>query len=144
MFNDIWAMAHPLHRQLVIDGNQLPQAPKWTANFTAGYDPRSLSAAMSRAPLLVETFGRPAPGAEHRTEDVLEARGGATAVAVVATDDRFAAGVNMDGRLFGQVPRLDRPFVRQELRPDRLGLVRGGGGRLVHDRAPGRVGGCAF
>ncbi len=23
MFNDIWAMAHPLHRQLVIDGNQL-------------------------------------------------------------------------------------------------------------------------
>jgi predicted dienelactone hydrolase len=37
--------------------------------------------------------------------------GGATAVAVVATDDRFAAGVNMDGRLFGQVPRLDRPFL---------------------------------
>lgn len=24
MFNDIWAMAHPLHKQLVIDGNQLP------------------------------------------------------------------------------------------------------------------------
>ncbi len=23
MFNDIWAMAHPLHKQLVIDGNQL-------------------------------------------------------------------------------------------------------------------------
>jgi hypothetical protein len=23
MFNDIWAMAHPLHRQLKIDGNQL-------------------------------------------------------------------------------------------------------------------------
>ena len=23
MFNDIWAMAHPLHRQLVIEGNQL-------------------------------------------------------------------------------------------------------------------------
>jgi hypothetical protein len=24
MFNDIWAMAHPLHRQLRIDGNTLP------------------------------------------------------------------------------------------------------------------------
>jgi hypothetical protein len=24
MFNDIWAMAHPLHRQLTIVGNQLP------------------------------------------------------------------------------------------------------------------------
>jgi hypothetical protein len=24
MFNDIWAMAHPLHRQLVIEGNTLP------------------------------------------------------------------------------------------------------------------------
>lgn len=24
MFNDIWAMAHPLHKQLVIDGDQLP------------------------------------------------------------------------------------------------------------------------
>jgi hypothetical protein len=24
MFNDIWAMAHPLHKQLVIDGNALP------------------------------------------------------------------------------------------------------------------------
>ena len=24
MFNDIWAMAHPLHRNLTIDGNQLP------------------------------------------------------------------------------------------------------------------------
>lgn len=24
MFNDIWAMAHPLHKQLSIDGNQLP------------------------------------------------------------------------------------------------------------------------
>lgn len=24
MFNDIWAMAHPLHKQLVIEGNQLP------------------------------------------------------------------------------------------------------------------------
>ena len=23
MFNDIWAMAHPLHKQLVIEGNQL-------------------------------------------------------------------------------------------------------------------------
>ena len=24
MFNDIWAMAHPLHRQLTIEGNTLP------------------------------------------------------------------------------------------------------------------------
>jgi hypothetical protein len=24
MFNDIWAMAHPLHRQLVIEGNTMP------------------------------------------------------------------------------------------------------------------------
>jgi len=24
MFNDIWAMAHPLHRQLIVVGNQLP------------------------------------------------------------------------------------------------------------------------
>jgi hypothetical protein len=24
MFNDVWAMAHPLHRQLVIEGNTLP------------------------------------------------------------------------------------------------------------------------
>jgi hypothetical protein len=24
MFNDIWAMAHPLHKQLTIDGNTLP------------------------------------------------------------------------------------------------------------------------
>lgn len=24
MFNDIWAMAHPLHRHLTIQGNQLP------------------------------------------------------------------------------------------------------------------------
>jgi len=32
------------------------------SNFTAGYDPHSLSAAMSRAPLLVETFGLPAAG----------------------------------------------------------------------------------
>ena len=24
MFNDIWAMAHPLHKQLIITGNQLP------------------------------------------------------------------------------------------------------------------------
>lgn len=24
MFNDIWAMAHPLHKQLVIEGNTLP------------------------------------------------------------------------------------------------------------------------
>jgi hypothetical protein len=32
----------------------------YNSNFTAGYDPRSLGAAMSRAPLLVETFGSPA------------------------------------------------------------------------------------
>ncbi len=24
MFNDIWAMAHPMHKQLVIEGNTLP------------------------------------------------------------------------------------------------------------------------
>jgi hypothetical protein len=24
MFNDIWAMAHPLHKQLIIEGNSLP------------------------------------------------------------------------------------------------------------------------
>ena len=24
MFNDIWAMAHPLHKQLIIEGNTLP------------------------------------------------------------------------------------------------------------------------
>jgi len=34
----------------------------YSSDFTAGYDPRSLSAAMSRAPLLVETYGSPAPG----------------------------------------------------------------------------------
>lgn len=34
----------------------------YNTNFTAGYDPFSLGAAMSRAPLLVETFGSPAPG----------------------------------------------------------------------------------
>jgi hypothetical protein len=33
------------------------------SNFTAGYDPQSLGAAMSRAPLLVEAFGGPAPEA---------------------------------------------------------------------------------
>jgi hypothetical protein len=32
----------------------------YNSNFTAGYDPRSLGAAMSRAPLLVETYGSPA------------------------------------------------------------------------------------
>lgn len=31
------------------------------SNFTAGYVPQSLYAAMSQAPLLVETFGQPAP-----------------------------------------------------------------------------------
>lgn len=34
----------------------------YSSNFTAGYDPHSLGAAMSRAPLLVETYGTPAPG----------------------------------------------------------------------------------
>jgi hypothetical protein len=24
MFNDLWAMAHPLHKQLLIEGNQMP------------------------------------------------------------------------------------------------------------------------
>ncbi len=33
------------------------------SNFTAGYDPQSLGAAMSRAPLLVEAYGGPAPTA---------------------------------------------------------------------------------
>src|SRR3546814_3212097 len=31
----------------------------YNSSFTVGYDPRSLSAAMSRAPLLVETVGTP-------------------------------------------------------------------------------------
>lgn len=34
----------------------------YSSDFTAGYAPRSLSAAMARAPLLVETYGSPAPG----------------------------------------------------------------------------------
>jgi len=34
----------------------------YSSDFTAGYSPRSLGAAMSRAPLLVETYGSPAPG----------------------------------------------------------------------------------
>ena len=37
--------------------------------------------------------------------------GGATAVKVLATDDRFRAGVDLDGRLFGTVPALHRPFL---------------------------------
>ena len=32
------------------------------SDFTAGYDPGSMGAAMSRAPLLVETYGAPAAG----------------------------------------------------------------------------------
>ncbi|MGD1880384.1 MAG: hypothetical protein ACFB13_23130 [Kiloniellaceae bacterium] len=43
----------------------------YSSDFTAGYDPRSLSAAMSRAPLLVETYGSPAPG--QASEDVARA-----------------------------------------------------------------------
>jgi hypothetical protein len=34
----------------------------YNSNFTAGYDPYSLYATMSRAPMLVETFGTPADG----------------------------------------------------------------------------------
>jgi hypothetical protein len=37
--------------------------------------------------------------------------GGATAVRVLATDDRFQAGVDLDGRLFGTVPALHQPFL---------------------------------
>jgi hypothetical protein len=37
--------------------------------------------------------------------------GGATAVKVLATDDRFQAGVDLDGRLFGTVPALHQPFL---------------------------------
>ena len=43
----------------------------YSSDFTAGYDPRSLGAAMSRAPLLVETYGSPAPG--QAAEDVARA-----------------------------------------------------------------------
>lgn len=39
----------------------------YNTNFTAGYDPRSLGAAMSRAPLLVETFGTPAAAPEQES-----------------------------------------------------------------------------
>src|SRR3546814_16724909 len=34
----------------------------YNSSFTVGYDPRSLSAATSRAPLLVETVGTPTEG----------------------------------------------------------------------------------
>ena len=37
--------------------------------------------------------------------------GGATAVKAIATDERFRAGANLDGRLFGTVPALHRPFL---------------------------------
>jgi predicted dienelactone hydrolase len=37
--------------------------------------------------------------------------GGATAVQVIGKDPRFAAGLNIDGRLFGRVPQLNRPFL---------------------------------
>jgi predicted dienelactone hydrolase len=37
--------------------------------------------------------------------------GGATAAQVLATDDRFLGGLNIDGRLFGPAPDLDRPFL---------------------------------
>lgn len=37
--------------------------------------------------------------------------GGATAAQVVAADGRFLGGLNIDGRLFGPVADLDRPFL---------------------------------
>jgi hypothetical protein len=39
--------------------------------------------------------------------------GGATAVQAMASDPRFKVGVNLDGKLFGNMPhaRLDRPFL---------------------------------
>jgi hypothetical protein len=37
--------------------------------------------------------------------------GGATAVKVLATDHRFLAGADLDGRLFGTVPALQQPFL---------------------------------
>ena len=37
--------------------------------------------------------------------------GGATAERVLAEDDRLAAAVNVDGRIFGSVPSLDRPYL---------------------------------
>lgn len=43
----------------------------YNSSFTVGYDPRSLSAAMSRAPLLVETVGTPTEG--QAEEDVSRA-----------------------------------------------------------------------
>jgi hypothetical protein len=39
----------------------------YNSNFTAGYDARSLSAALSRTPLLVETFGTPTGGQDQET-----------------------------------------------------------------------------
>lgn len=37
--------------------------------------------------------------------------GGATATRVLAEDDRLEAAVNIDGRIFGPAPRLDRPYL---------------------------------
>ena len=37
--------------------------------------------------------------------------GGATAERVLAEDDRLAAAVNVDGRIFGSVPSLNRPYL---------------------------------
>jgi dienelactone hydrolase len=37
--------------------------------------------------------------------------GGATAARVLADDDRLDAAVNIDGRVFGPAPRLDRPYL---------------------------------
>ena len=37
--------------------------------------------------------------------------GGATAVRLVDEDDRVDAAVNIDGRIFGSAPSLDRPFL---------------------------------
>jgi dienelactone hydrolase len=52
--------------------------------------------------------------------------GGATAVQAVATDERFLAGLNIDGSLFrDEIPELDRPF---------LWLESGAGGASAFDR----------
>ncbi|NUS50335.1 MAG: hypothetical protein HOQ22_04745, partial [Nocardioidaceae bacterium] len=69
--------------------------------------------------------------------------GGATAARAMALDHRFRAGADLDGRLFGAVPSLDRPFLwvqseastetRRELGPthrtrdELLERLRGGG-----------------
>lgn len=89
----------------------------YNSNFTAGYDPLSLYAAMSRAPMLVETYGAPAEGQNPA------AAGRATAVALRQygppwlprnyTDSSADAG---DGRYRLRVAyALPRSFDRQHL-----------------------------